>query len=117
MTKTKQTYKVQQVGGDSTLPYPYFIDKKGLVGRQDFWKGKPYKLLGFSFLPEAGDINIFLEDAIKNPNLVIGRYPVFADKDDNWFTQLDPVGEFSEIKVKSSRKAKSASPRKIKKQK
>lgn len=29
------------------LPYPFHVDADGLVGRQDFWKGDPYRVIGF----------------------------------------------------------------------
>ncbi len=69
-----------------TLPYPYFIYEKGIVGRQDFWKGKPAILLGFSFKPIAGTIELEFNDFWKKPKLALGMYPVFADDKDNWFT-------------------------------
>ena len=70
-----------------TLPYPYFIDKKGMVGRQDFWKGKPKKLVGFSIKPKTGDINFDLKDFLRKPKAAIGMYPVFENKDGNWVTK------------------------------
>ena len=79
----------EQRGG--VWPYPYFIEENGNVGRQDFWKGKPEKLLGFSSKPEAGDISLNLEGFWKNPEAAIGMYPVFADKADKWVTNTIPV--------------------------
>jgi len=71
---------------DKTLPYPYFISKKGLVGRQDYWKGKPYKLIGFSKTMTAGNMTLYLRAFLETPEKAIGMFPIFADKKDNWAT-------------------------------
>ena len=76
---------------DFTLPYPYFIDKDGYVGRQDFWKGKPYKLLGFSKEAKAGKIELNFVSFWKKPSQAVNMYPVFADKKDNWATLLNKI--------------------------
>ncbi len=76
---------------DRTLPYPYFIDKDGLIGRQDFWKGKPYKLLGFSKMPKTGSMKLSFKDFWKEPKKAIGMYPVFTDKDDDWTTSFNEI--------------------------
>lgn len=90
--KEKKKIKIQpQEIDDGTLPYPYFIDNEGLVGRQDFWKGNPYRLLGFSKMPEAGDMELSFEYFWKIPEKAIGMYPVFADKRNNWTTQTNVI--------------------------
>jgi hypothetical protein len=81
---------------DKTLPYPYFIDEKtGAVGRQDFWKGHPLKLIGFSDLPKAGDINLTFEEFVKRPKRAVGRYPVFENEGDKWVTHTNPIESVS----------------------
>ena len=89
--------------GDKTLPYPYFIGVSGLVGRQDFWKGKPHKLLGFHDKPDTGDINLPFEEFKLNIKKAIGMYPVFEHKETilghkgtKWVTHTNPV-EFIEV--------------------
>lgn len=86
----------QEELADKTLPYPYFIDKGGLVGRQDFWKGRPYKLLGFHDKPVSGDIKLLFDEFKKDIKKAIGMYPVFETKDDEWFTHKSAV-EFIEV--------------------
>ena len=84
---------------DMTLPYPYFIDmKNGNVGRQDFWKGEPYKLIGFNPKPtnlyDPKGIGFF--KFIKNPELSIGMYPIFANEDGSERrTYKDPIESVS----------------------
>jgi len=102
--KTKQKQKKTKNMGEKTiaclqpeersdgfLPYPYFIKSDALVGRQDFWKGKPLKLLGFSKIPKAGDIDLMFGDFKKNTSKAIGMYPVFANKDNNWVTYSEQI--------------------------
>lgn len=71
---------------DGTLPYPYHINDKGLVGRQDFWNGNPYSLKGFSKKLTTGKMELLVDDFLKDPEQAVGMYPVFADKEDNWYT-------------------------------
>lgn len=63
------------------VPYPFFIDEKGLVGRQDFWKGSPYQLVGFNDIPFAGNIKLTFDKFKQNIDKAIGMYPVFRNKD------------------------------------
>ena len=78
---------------NKVLPYPFFINEKGLVERQDFWKGKPYKLIGFSPIKEQKfdkkqiDLKIFLE----TPKKAIGMYPIFEHKNKEWYTYQDKI--------------------------
>ena len=76
---------------NSTLPYPYFIDEEGFVGRQDIWKGKPYKLLGFHDKPVAGDIKLRFSDFKNNIKKAIGMYPVFINKNNSIVTHKTAV--------------------------
>ncbi len=88
----------QEEQPNGTLPYSYFIHKNGKVGRQDFWKGHPFKLLGFSKNPVAGDMQIILSYFIFNPKAVIGMYPVFSDKKGKWFTSKDAVESVERVR-------------------
>ena len=83
---------------NGTRPYPYFISKDGKVGRQDFWKGHPSKLLGFSKKPVSGEMEVVLQDFFFNPKQVIGMYPVFMDKNNKWFTSKDAIESIERIK-------------------
>ena len=76
---------------NGVLPYPYFIDKDAYVGRQDYWQGSPYKLLGFSKKPIAGAINLEFKDFWKKPTSCIGMFAVFSTAQDSWSTQTIPI--------------------------
>ena len=84
---------------DGTRPYPFFIkDKKGTVGRQDFWKGNPLLLVGFTDETDRQDIELSLDEFIQNPRRAKGLYPVFERKNGDWFTFVIPVGKVTKIK-------------------
>ena len=92
MAKKNKTIRIQpQELHDGTLPYPYFIDSKGCVGRQDFWQGNPYKLIGFSLLPKSGTIDLQLDSFLKDKEKAIGMYAVFTTAQDSWFTQTNKI--------------------------
>lgn len=85
---------------DGTLPYPFFLDEKGYVGRQDFWKGSPHMLIGFNSKPINGydpksiDVQAFMKD----PQKAVGLYPIFAHKEGKgmeWYTYKDPIESVS----------------------
>lgn len=83
---------------DMTLPYPYFIESGGYVGRQDFWEGNPYKLLGFNDTSKVGDIKLSFEEFWKKPEKAIGMYPVFSTAQDEWWTYKDAIESITRLK-------------------
>ena len=90
--KQKFIARIQQkTHPDLTQPYPFFIEADGLVGRQEFWKGTPLKLLGFNNTTQEGEISLPFEEFTKNINAAIGKYPVFRDKDGTISTHINPV--------------------------
>lgn len=79
------------------LPYPYFISSDGSVGRQDFWKGEPLKLVGFAPHPSKQVTCLELKEFLKRPKLCIGLYPVFEFSDGQWYTFKDPIESVGKI--------------------
>lgn len=68
------------------MPYPFHIDRFGMVGRQEFWKGNPYKLIGFSHKPKAGSIDLEFLEFWSEPNRAVKMFPVFASRRGTWGT-------------------------------
>ena len=92
----KKIISIQQKElSNRTLPYPYYIDKKGFVGRQDFWRGRPYKLIGFAERPIAGYVDLDFVDFWKVPARAVGMYPVFEYKGGKWFTNTIAIASVS----------------------
>ncbi len=95
-TKTKiRSITIQPLeGANFQRPYPYHIKPNGLVERQDFWKGNPYRLLGFSLRPVAGSIDITRKEFFEKPESILSMFPVFASKDKEWYTSKIYITEF-----------------------
>lgn len=100
-TTTMRTIKLQpKMKADGTLPYPYFIDPdNGEIGRQDIWRGKPLRLLGFSETAETGQMQLELLDFFDDPLQAVGMYMVTEHEDGGWYTASDPIDEVIEMNV------------------
>lgn len=61
------------------LPYPFFVEEDGTVQGQDFWKGDPQKVLGFQKDLAVQQIDLWWEDAVRNPKDAVGMYAVTMD--------------------------------------
>jgi hypothetical protein len=77
---------------DMTLPYPFFVRENGLVDRQDFWRGKVYRVIGFQKSLDKMTVDLFWSDAIKNPELATGMYVVTSDDKNKWGVYRSPIG-------------------------
>jgi hypothetical protein len=77
---------------DHTLPYPFHVDAEtGLVGRQDFWNGKVYAVIGFTDTPEPGTSLTMWQDVVDAPEKVVGKYVVTTDDHNVWSTHQSPI--------------------------
>ncbi|TYB71215.1 hypothetical protein FXF51_01905 [Nonomuraea sp. PA05] len=86
------TFVIQKAeGADLKLPYPYFADESGMIGRQDKWKGNPTQVIGFHSDPNIMQIDLLWEDAIQDPDRASGMYLVTADAEGNFGTHLTLV--------------------------
>lgn len=101
MAKTKELKKIRSItiqpaspeADPLLMPYPYHIEPDGKVARQDFWKGRPLKLLGFNKTNQTGDISLMRSEWMKNPKRAIGMFPVFANKGDEWTTSRVAISD------------------------
>lgn len=57
----------------------------GEVEHQDFWQGKPKKLIGFSKKMSYNLFDLDPQTFFDNPQLAIGKYVIFADSNDVWY--------------------------------
>ena len=73
------------------LPYPFHVDPEtGDVGRQDFWKGDPARLLGF----QRGNIqrvDLTVKAWAADPQQAVGMCPVFLRADGSMFNLTNPI--------------------------
>lgn len=79
----QQASVVDRITSDGTeltqLPYPFFVDEKGNVGRQDFWRGRPRAVVGFQKDLARHRVDIFWKQVVENPDLAVGKYIVTVD--------------------------------------
>lgn len=62
------------------LPYPYHVDAAtGDVGRQDFWKGVPFRVLGFQKDVDVQQVDLWWEEAAADPDQIVGMFAVMLD--------------------------------------
>lgn len=65
---------------DRPLPYPFHVESaSGEIGRQDFWKGAPARVLGFQCDRDRQEVDISWEDAADHPELIEGKFVVLLD--------------------------------------
>lgn len=76
---------------DQPLPYPYHVAAEGRVGRQDFWRGEPVKLLGFQNSREHQNVDVLFDEFWTNPDVAVGKWPVFLDADGGIWNHACPV--------------------------
>lgn len=77
---------------DMSLPYPYFVREDGRVDRQDFWRGKIYRVIGFQADINAMRVDLFWSDFLKDPQRAVGMHAVTADDKNKWGTDRATVG-------------------------
>lgn len=69
------TYDVHQ-----PLPYPFHVDAAtGEVDRQDFWKGQPFRVIGFQVEADRQEVDLLWEDAAAAPDRIVGMFPILLD--------------------------------------
>lgn len=74
------------------LPYPWHIDpKNGNVGRQDFWKGDPLRLLGFQDTAEVQRLDMMFGAFVADPEAAVGKFPVFLKKGGGMYNITEPI--------------------------
>lgn len=72
------------------LPYPYHIEEDGKVGRQDFWRGTPYSLIGFQ-RGRREVVVLAAEDFVRDPDKALGLCAVFLDEDGSIWADTRPI--------------------------
>ena len=66
---------------DGTSPYPYHVGMDGLIQRQDFWKGRPFRLIGFAKDKKVNEVNLLFKEWIIGDKI----YCIKKDYDFSYF--------------------------------
>jgi hypothetical protein len=83
------------------LPYPFFVDEKGMVGRQDVWTGDPHQVIGFAEEPEPGQVDLLWEEVMEDPSLATDMYLVTSDSEGNFDTRRAAISSVTLITAES----------------
>jgi hypothetical protein len=87
IVKLQPSEHVDHLTADGTeftkLPYPFFVDSAtGDVQRQDVWRGKPVRVLGFTRDLAAQHVDLWWQEATRGDlEDLVGLYIVSQDKD------------------------------------
>lgn len=81
------------------LPYPFHIDAdtgdcrrgRGTVDLGEAPAGRPWRLLGFQVTLEQQTLDVIREEFVDDPELAVGKYPVFLDADGGFFNLTVPI--------------------------
>jgi hypothetical protein len=63
------------------LPYPFHCDERGNVQRQDFWHGKPLRIVGFAKDLKVHQVDLWWRDAWRDPAACVGLYAISENAD------------------------------------
>lgn len=86
------TDQITEDGTELTrLPYPFHCDKDGNVQRQDFWRGKPLRVVGFAADLAVHKVDLRWREAFDVPTRALGMYVVSQNADGSVFTHLTAV--------------------------
>lgn len=78
-------------------PYPLFVGEDGAVGRQDFWNGRVYRVVGFQRDLAVQQVDLWWRDAYAGPERAVGMYVVAVDKDGGMFNLDTAVESITEL--------------------
>jgi hypothetical protein len=77
------------------LPYPFHTDETGNIGRQDFWKGDPLRVIGFAKDSAVQELTLRWTQALADLQQAVGMYLVTEDSNGAWSTHDSAVGSIT----------------------
>jgi hypothetical protein len=93
-----------QITADGTeltkLPYPFYVDENGNVGRQDVWQGVPERVIGFARDLAVQEINLWWPTVVQDPPQAVGMYLVTQDADGSIGTHPTAVSSIETVTEK-----------------
>lgn len=78
------------------LPYPFHVNDQGMVGRQDFWKGDPMRVVGFVADFRRQAIDLPWTEFVADPQRAVGMYAVLEDRGGAWSTYMPVIETVTE---------------------
>lgn len=99
MTRTIKVQIGNPEDARSPLPYPFFVNEDGEIGRQDYWQGLAAHVVGFAADVDRHVIDLTWRDAVAEPAKAVGMHVVIANRDDEWSTWGPPVYSMTEVQL------------------
>lgn len=81
------------------LPYPYHVHQDGSIGRQDFWRGEPKRVVGFTADLAKQQVDLWWHEAFAEPERAVGMYLVTQNEDGNMHTVVNAIAEATVTEV------------------
>jgi hypothetical protein len=82
-------------------PYPFLVDRLGLVQRQDFWSAVGvYRVVGFQRDLAVHQIDVSWFEVYRAPEKAVGLYVVTADAKGNYGVHDTAVESVEVVKVR-----------------
>lgn len=85
----------QHARPDLSRPWPLHIGTGGTVGQQGAYKGDPSHLIGFQEEEGTQSVSVLLPEFEANPEVAVGKYPVFVRSNGTLFVSTLPVADVS----------------------
>lgn len=63
------------------LPYPFFVNEDGTIGNQGFWRGEPFRVVGFQRDLAKHQIDVWWDEVAEDPTKAVGLYVVTSNRD------------------------------------
>lgn len=60
-------------------PYPFHVRENGAIEGQDFWQGRPLRVLGFAERLDREQVDLWWGDAVRDPQRAVGMYVITQD--------------------------------------
>lgn len=79
------------------LPYPFYVNEDGEVGRQDFWQGDPAHVIGFQRDLAKQSIDLWWDEVVQDPKQAVGTYLVTTSAEGVWSTHQIAIAEVSMV--------------------
>lgn len=105
MIRLQPSAFVDQIVDDhelTRLPYPFYVDYDGNVGRQDFWRGSPARVVGFVRDLARQEVDLWWQEAAKDPQQVVGMYLITVDRKGNMATHNTAIADVEVVEVAQS---------------
>jgi hypothetical protein len=75
------------------LPYPFDVKENGQIWNQRLWQGKPTRVVGFSNTPDAGKVDLWWQDAVKDSGSMVNKYVITQNKGGAMATHTTAIQE------------------------